>query len=148
MAKRTRLPTIMLGRSMRGSSATAENPDVTFELEAETGEIFEVNFTLRGILSTVVMAHSWSPVKDELAQMGPPTKVNDRSERQQMASSEISCSYCRKTAPEVLQMIAGWDGAFICNECVQLCVGSIAAQNPEWLEQHRQFLAPLSDVTS
>jgi hypothetical protein len=133
---------------MRGGAATAENPDATFELEAETGEIFEVNFTLRGILTTVVMAHSWSPVKDELAQMGPPTKVNDRSERQQMASSEISCSYCRKTAPEVLKIVAGWNGAFICDECVQFCVGMIAPQNPEWLEEHRQFLATLSDVTS
>ena len=33
--------------------------------------------------------------------------------------------------------------AVICNECVQLCVRVIALQQPEWLEQHRQFVATL-----
>jgi ATP-dependent protease Clp ATPase subunit len=41
-----------------------------------------------------------------------------------------------------LQLIAG-PSAFICNECVQLSVGIIATQNPDWLEPHRQFLATL-----
>jgi hypothetical protein len=75
MAKRTRLATIVMGRSMRGDASTEEDPKVTFELEAETGEIFEVGFSLRGILSTVVMAHSWTPLKEELAQLEPPIKV-------------------------------------------------------------------------
>ena len=57
-------------------------------------------------------------------------------------SSEVICSFCGKTQPEVLQIIAGAN-VFICNECVQLCVGAIAAQNPDWLEQHRQFLSTL-----
>ena len=58
------------------------------------------------------------------------------------ASPEVACSFCGKNQPDVLQMIAG-AGGFICNECVQLCVGIIATQNPEWLEQHHQFLATL-----
>lgn len=58
------------------------------------------------------------------------------------ASPEIACSFCGKREPEVLQLIAGALG-FICNECVQLCVGIIATQNPDWLDQHRQFLTTL-----
>lgn len=75
MTERTGLPTIVLGRSMRGDAPTAEDSKITFELEAETGEIFEVCFSLRGILSTVVMAQNWGPLKDELAQLDPPAKV-------------------------------------------------------------------------
>jgi hypothetical protein len=75
MTKRTRLPTIVMGRSMSHGDPTAKDPKATFELEAETGEVFEVSFTLRGILSTVMMAHSWSLLKEELAQLEPPTKV-------------------------------------------------------------------------
>ena len=72
MAKRTKLPTIVMGRSMWGGPSTDDDPKVTFELEAETGEIFEASFSLRGLLSTVVMAHSWPPLKEELAQMELP----------------------------------------------------------------------------
>jgi hypothetical protein len=75
MAKRTKPPTIVMGRSMAGGAPTEKDPKVTFELEAETGEIFEVSFSLRGILSTVVMAHNWTPLKEELAQVEPPIKV-------------------------------------------------------------------------
>ncbi|WFU19569.1 hypothetical protein [Bradyrhizobium sp. CB3481] len=75
MAKRTRLPTIVLCRSMTTHPSTEEHPEARFELEAETGEIFEVNFSLRGILSTVVMAHGWSRLREELAQLEPPTKI-------------------------------------------------------------------------
>jgi hypothetical protein len=60
---------------MKGDAATEEDPTITFELEAETGQIFEVSFSLRGILSTVVMAHNWRPLKDALAEMEPPIKV-------------------------------------------------------------------------
>jgi len=58
------------------------------------------------------------------------------------ASPEVACSFCGKSQPDVLQLIAG-AGVFICNECVQLCVGIIATENPDWIEQHRQFLATL-----
>jgi hypothetical protein len=75
MAKRTPLPTIVKGRGMRGDAATEEEPKVTFELEAETGEVFEVSFSLRGIVTTVVMAHNWTPLRDALAQLEPPAKV-------------------------------------------------------------------------
>jgi hypothetical protein len=58
------------------------------------------------------------------------------------ASPEPACSFCGKSQPAVLQLIAG-AGGFICHECVQLCVGIIATQNPGWLDQHRQFLTTL-----
>jgi hypothetical protein len=75
MAKRTKLPTIVMGRSMAGGASTEKDPKVTFELEAETGEIFEVSFSLRGILSTVMMAHHWTPLKEELEQVETQIKV-------------------------------------------------------------------------
>jgi hypothetical protein len=53
-------------------SGDADNAKVTFELEAETGQIFEVSFSLSGILSTTVMAMNWSPLMDELEQVEPP----------------------------------------------------------------------------
>ena len=72
---RTRLPTIVMGRSMSGDALTKEDPKVDFALEAETGEIFDVKFSLRGILSTVVLAHGWKALKKELAELDRPTIV-------------------------------------------------------------------------
>ena len=66
---------ILMGRSMAGGASTEKDPKVTFELEAETGEIFEVSFSLRGILSTVMMAHHWTPLKVELEQVETQIKV-------------------------------------------------------------------------
>ena len=37
----------------------------------------------------------------------------------------IRCSFCGKTQDEVRKLIAGPDGVFICNECVDLCIGII-----------------------
>jgi len=45
---------------MLGDAPTEHDPKITFELEAETGDIFEISFSLRGILSTVVMANNCS----------------------------------------------------------------------------------------
>ena len=70
----TKLPTIVMGRTMRTDAPTEKDPKVTFELEAETGEIFEVGFSLRGILSTVMMAHSWPSLREELEQLEPPIR--------------------------------------------------------------------------
>jgi hypothetical protein len=50
-------------------------PKINFALEAETGEIFDVKFSLRGILSTIVLAHGWTILKKELAELDPPTIV-------------------------------------------------------------------------
>jgi len=50
MATRTKLPMIVMGRSMAGSPSTEKDPKVTFELEAETGGVFEVSFSLRAPL--------------------------------------------------------------------------------------------------
>jgi hypothetical protein len=62
-----------MGRSMAGDPSTEEDPKATFVLEAETGEMFEVSFSLRGMLSTICMAHSWTLLRTELAQLEPPT---------------------------------------------------------------------------
>jgi ATP-dependent Clp protease ATP-binding subunit ClpX len=33
----------------------------------------------------------------------------------------VSCSFCGKSSAEVRKMVAGPNGVFICNECVDLC---------------------------
>ena len=38
---------------------------------------------------------------------------------------KFSCSFCGKTEDQVRRMIAGPDGAFICDECVEICAGII-----------------------
>ena len=38
---------------------------------------------------------------------------------------DLRCSFCGKTQDEVRKLIAGPDGVFICNECVDICVGII-----------------------
>ena len=75
--KRTKLPKVVLGRKMLGDAPTGEDPKITFELEVETGDIFEISFSLRGILSTVVMANNWAPLKEALAEMPPPIRRSD-----------------------------------------------------------------------
>src|SRR5437763_16841740 len=57
--------------------------------------------------------------------------------------SNLSCSFCGKAQPDVLQLIAGAHG-FICNECVQLCVQIVSTKHPEWLPQHRKFVDGLA----
>ena len=58
--------------------------------------------------------------------------------------SNPSCSFCGKTQPEVLQLIAGAQG-FVCNECVQLCVHIISIEHPEWLPEHKKFVENLGN---
>ena len=36
---------------------------------------------------------------------------------------KFSCSFCGKTEDQVRRLIAGPDGAFICDECVEICPG-------------------------
>ena len=38
---------------------------------------------------------------------------------------KFSCSFCGKTEYQVRRLIAGPDGAFICDECVEICAGII-----------------------
>ena len=47
MNHRTKLPIIVMSRRMTGEPATETNPKVTFELEAETGEVFVITFHSR-----------------------------------------------------------------------------------------------------
>ncbi|QIG93865.1 MULTISPECIES: ClpX C4-type zinc finger protein [unclassified Bradyrhizobium] len=64
------------------------------------------------------------------------------ADHEEEASTGPSCSFCGKAAPQVLQLVAG-PKAFICNECVQLCVQVFAADHPEWLAEHRKFVEGL-----
>ena len=39
--------------------------------------------------------------------------------------NDLRCSFCGKTQDEVRKLIAGPEGVYICNECVDICVGII-----------------------
>ena len=39
--------------------------------------------------------------------------------------NDLRCSFCGKSQDEVRKLIAGPEGVFICNECVDICVGII-----------------------
>jgi hypothetical protein len=92
---------------------------------------------LNGLLLSTVKPEDITRLMDELNAKGIQIVEDPAS-----ADSEPSCSFCGKVQCEVLQLIAG-PRVFICNECVQLCVGLVATQNPDWLEPHRQFLTTL-----
>lgn len=40
-------------------------------------------------------------------------------------SDKVRCSFCGKPQSDVRKMIAGPDGAYICDECVEICMGII-----------------------
>lgn len=50
--------------------------------------------------------------------------------RKEPASDEVRCSFCGKTQSQVAKLVAGPD-AYICNECVQLCVDIIEEETGE-----------------
>lgn len=72
MAEKIKLPVIVLGRSMEGDSSEAENPMMTMELQADNGQIYEVSFSLAGIVSTTILALNWSPLRQALEDLPPP----------------------------------------------------------------------------
>ena len=45
--------------------------------------------------------------------------------------NDLRCSFCGKTQDEVRKLIAGPDGVFICNDCVDICVGIIEEEFKE-----------------
>jgi ATP-dependent protease Clp ATPase subunit len=57
---------------------------------------------------------------------------------------KVTCSFCGKSQDEVLQITAG-PKAFICSECVEVCVEVIARGHPEWLEKHKQLIRKLEE---
>ena len=44
---------------------------------------------------------------------------------------KIRCSFCGKTQEQVNRMISGPNGAFICDECVDICAEIIEEENLE-----------------
>lgn len=72
MAETIKLPVIVQGRSLEGDTTDAENPMMMVELQADNGQIYEVTFSLAGILSTAILALNWSPLRKALEDLPPP----------------------------------------------------------------------------
>ena len=50
---------------------------------------------------------------------------------------KIRCSFCGKTQDQVGRMISGPNGAFICDECVDICAEIIEEENLVWRQRLR-----------
>lgn len=50
----------------------------------------------------------------------------------------VRCSFCNKTQAQVRKMIAGPNGAYICDECVDICT-EIIEEEFEYEDQRREF---------
>jgi hypothetical protein len=74
--------------------------------------------------------------------MTRPPIVAALSARKSMA--KMKCSFCGKNQDEVQQLIAG-PKVFICDECVELCVGIVLEGHPERIEKFEQLLRKLED---
>ena len=44
---------------------------------------------------------------------------------------QVRCSFCNKTQNQVRKLIAGPNGAYICDECVDICAEIIEEENLE-----------------
>lgn len=63
-----------------------------------------------------------------------------------MARNEIRCSFCGKTESQVMKLLKGPNGVYICDECVELCSEIIAEElddeDDDTLEEEINLLKP------
>ena len=62
---------------------------------------------------------------------------------------EPQCSFCKKTQDEVNRLLAGPDGAYICNECVRLCmdiIGFEVKENKIFKEEYSDEFSELTEL--
>lgn len=57
----------------------------------------------------------------------------------------LYCNFCGKHQREVMALIAGPD-CYICDECVDLCVGIISAKHPEKRNAQRDALVKIIEM--
>ena len=62
------------------------------------------------------------------------------AEKMRGGDGRIHCSFCKKSEDQVLKLIAGPDGAFICNECIGIC--------SEIMEEELIQYGPVNDFAS
>ena len=56
---------------------------------------------------------------------------------------QVRCSFCNKTQAQVKKLIAGPNGAYICDECVDVCA-EIIEEELEYEEGRRR--SPFMDI--
>ena len=47
------------------------------------------------------------------------------------SEDQVRCSFCHKTQDQVHKLIAGPDGVYICDECVDICAEIIEEEDEE-----------------
>ena len=55
---------------------------------------------------------------------------------EKIREGKVRCSFCQKTEDQVRKLIAGPNGAFICDECVGICAEIIEAVSYTHLRAH------------
>lgn len=56
------------------------------------------------------------------------------------SNPKIHCSFCGKTQEEVRKLIAGPNGVYICDECIDLCSDIISEELEEMEAEEQQDL--------
>ena len=49
--------------------------------------------------------------------------------------NKVRCSFCNKSEDQVRKLIAGPEGVYICDECVEICAEIIDEELDEYYEQ-------------
>ena len=57
------------------------------------------------------------------------------------------CSFCRKSTNETRRLIAGPNGIFICEECIEICISVLYQDSPNyWQKRFQQIMANPQDL--
>ena len=56
---------------------------------------------------------------------------------------DLTCSFCRKHGNEVKRLVAGPNGIFICNECIEVCSAILREDSSEEEKTQLIDLRPL-----
>jgi hypothetical protein len=62
------------------------------------------------------------------------------------SKNTLYCSFCGKSQHEVRKLIAG-PTVFVCDECVELCMDIISAENTSSLVKSRDGIPPPKEIT-
>ena len=57
---------------------------------------------------------------------------------EKMREGKVRCSFCQKTEDQVRKLIAGPNGAYICDECIEVC-SEIIEEEFEYDDDRREF---------
>lgn len=73
-------------------------------------------------------------------------KKEDIPEKYAYPVGEICCSFCNKTKDQVRRMIAGPNGIYICDECIEICSDILEEEFEDELMKQEKQEPPVSET--